>query len=377
MTLSSNFTWEDVNEYYGRTATEAFSHTSKKMSIILAKTGHTTAAYSSSDLVGESNCPNLDNFTTSTLGSWSKMMSGYGQIGYAVWGLFGGGLSKTTNFGASWTDITGSLPGGANPTAVLVTSSGTVLCMANISTTRYIYRSTNGGSSWSNVKTVGALGTLTFGWFWQVGSTLWAKNNGELTEWWKSTDDGATWTLTTPLWPNSSSTTAVTGALDKSFMIYRKGSTWTSAGVTTNGTTEAGTYSFTSTEQPLAAGTYNGEYCIITADYNVTSFHIYTGTTATNMTKKRTIGYTGGYSSYGFMVGSHYLIIPEVISNAVYLRCIGGDVADPVVTFTEYPTESGNLSGVIGWEDNDKMNYNVYQNSGAYGSKLCLADALT
>ena len=118
--------------------------------------------------------------------------TGEGWFNYAA--LSGAGIFKSTNGGASWTQLS-STTGESfrNVQDIVVTSSGTVL--AATSNGKGVQRSTNGGLSWTTVLPAstsdGRGADLEVGPDGTVFASVGVFAPGQL---WRSTDDGQTWT---------------------------------------------------------------------------------------------------------------------------------------------------------------------------------------
>lgn len=101
---------------------------------------------------------------------------------YAGAGLVTGKVFRSVDNGASWTETSTGLPVGQTGVSALITSaSGTVLAGTGMG----IYRSTNFGASWTQVFNLYGLS------FAKHGSTLYAGTSNGV---YKSTNDGASWT---------------------------------------------------------------------------------------------------------------------------------------------------------------------------------------
>jgi len=149
-------------------------------------------------------------------------------------------LWKSTNGGANWTNIGPSLPGGTSYSSnSFIVDAQTYVVGCSPFATNGVYRTVNGGTSWTSVSTEGAwaapLVASDGAAYWQI---MW--NNGLI----KSTDKGATWTKVVSQWNALQPITLIelpdkrlagvsgTGNNVDSFVVLSKdgGKTWTKIG---------------------------------------------------------------------------------------------------------------------------------------------------
>jgi photosystem II stability/assembly factor-like uncharacterized protein len=104
-----------------------------------------------------------------------------------------GTVYRSTDGGSTWTTISGSLPYGVGFTsAPYVVNAQTYLLGTNHGTKTGIFRTTNGGAVWSQVFATGAIGQPMVS--RRDGSLYWTLENGGVA---KSTNAGVTWTQVT------------------------------------------------------------------------------------------------------------------------------------------------------------------------------------
>lgn len=143
---------------------------------------------------------------------------------------------KSTNYGDTWTDL-GQLSA-ATPVSpfarcygLLVTAAGSILVADMANTGGRIFRSTDGGSSFTNLGTIGTGGIYRF---CAVGDGILCNDtSGRI---FKSTDDGATWTskgqlVASALWAIVYCGSGICLAASESGQIFRStdnGETWSS-----------------------------------------------------------------------------------------------------------------------------------------------------
>jgi photosystem II stability/assembly factor-like uncharacterized protein len=97
-------------------------------------------------------------------------------------------LLRSSDGGATWTDISASLPSGVGfASGPFVVAAKEFLLGTNHGTASAIYRSTDGGATWKAVYNGGVVGQVAIG----GGKMYWMLENGGLV---KSSDGGATWT---------------------------------------------------------------------------------------------------------------------------------------------------------------------------------------
>ncbi len=152
---------------------------------------------------------------------------GTGEEDFALYNYSGAGVLKSTNGGASWTSLSGPFGGpfgsdspfcgGAYIGSIAVDPGNSQIVLASAdfqcSSGTGLYRSTNGGTTWTEVLGTSAAPDLITGLVYDptngnnvyaaVGAATSASNDGI----WKSTNAGLTWTLA-----NGSGTTAFPGS---------------------------------------------------------------------------------------------------------------------------------------------------------------------
>lgn len=182
-TTNGGQTWSAVSTGYG---TSVIAFDPSNPSIVYAGTGGALARSADSGatyvpvLLESTACLAIDPSSPATLYagtvdhiykssnrglSWSPVYTGPGHSfvnalavdpgnSQVVWAAMTfGGVMKSTNGGATWTSVTGSIPMGAAPAGVVAiavhpTSSNTVLMLGSDG----VFRTTDGGTTWSQVK---------------------------------------------------------------------------------------------------------------------------------------------------------------------------------------------------------------------------------
>jgi uncharacterized protein (TIGR03437 family) len=157
-------------------------------SLVLATTGNTVYAASTTRFYASTD--NGAQFNSIAAGYPVGLITGLAADGANVYlGVFTGtgtGLYRSTNGGATWTQMTNGLPNPAFP-SVLIANGATVV--AGLATGQ-LYRSTDSGATWSLVQlpvTVTGYDSAL-----AVGATMYVTDNGVVL---RSTNGGATWTV--------------------------------------------------------------------------------------------------------------------------------------------------------------------------------------
>ena len=185
--------------------------------------------------------------------------TGFGRAGNTLFEIGGGNLRKSTNNGASWAQI--SFPGGSTAS---ISGFGDV---AYIGANGSVWKSIDFGSTWTNVSGTIANGDINV--LVYDGSTLLAGTASDAASVFRSTDGGASW--------SASATGLAAGSKVRSLFAFRgrifagmqwdgiyssadRGNMWTKTDAANTLLTGQIVFAFAANKNALFAGTTNGIY---------------------------------------------------------------------------------------------------------------------